>query len=94
MVGFFIYIFLVVVIIKVMKKTNVSLRRHILKTLTWRIVGTIDTILLGWLVSGNPMVGITIGSFEVVTKMILYFLHERIWYKIDFGVNRDENVNN
>jgi len=93
-VGFFIYIFLVVVIIKVMKKTNVSLRRHILKTLTWRIVGTIDTILLGWLVSGNPMVGITIGSFEVVTKMILYFLHERIWYKIDFGVNRDENVNN
>lgn len=94
MVGFFIYIFLVVVIIKVMKKTNVSLRRHILKTLTWRIVGTIDTILLGWLVSGNPMVGITIGSFEVVTKMILYFLHERIWYKIDFGVNRDENVDN
>jgi uncharacterized membrane protein len=93
-VGFFIYIFLVVVIIKVMKKTNVSLRRHILKTLTWRIVGTIDTILLGWLVSGNPMVGITIGSFEVVTKMILYFLHERIWYKIDFGVNRDENVDN
>jgi len=77
-----------------MKKTNVSLRRHILKTLTWRIVGTIDTILLGWLVSGNPMVGITIGSFEVVTKMILYFLHERIWYKIDFGVNRDENVDN
>jgi len=94
MVGFFIYIFLVVVIIKVMKKTNVSLRRHILKTLTWRIVGTIDTILLGWLVSGNPMVGITIGSFEVVTKMILYFLHERMWYKIDFGVNRDENVDN
>ena len=56
------------------------------------MVGTIDTIILGWLISGDPLVGITIGSFEVVTKMILYFLHERIWYKLDFGVERDENV--
>jgi len=73
-----------------MEKTKVSYRRHLLKTLTWRIVGTIDTMLLGWLVSGDPMVGITIGSFEVATKMVLYFIHERIWYKIDFGVKRDK----
>jgi len=73
-----------------MEKTKVSYRRHILKTLTWRVVGTIDTMLLGWLVSGDPMVGITIGSFEVVTKMILYFIHERIWYKVDFGIKRDK----
>ena len=77
-----------------MEKTNVSVKRHILKTITWRVIGTIDTMILGWLISGDPMVGITIGSFEVVTKMVLYFLHERMWYKIDFGVNRDENVNN
>ena len=73
-----------------MEKTKVSYRRHLLKTLTWRIVGTIDTMLLGWLVSGDPMVGVTIGSFEVVTKMILYFIHERIWYKVDFGVKRNK----
>ena len=73
-------------------KTEVSVKRHLLKTITWRMVGTIDTIILGWLISGDPLVGITIGSFEVVTKMILYFLHERIWYKLDFGVERDENV--
>lgn len=73
-----------------MEKTKVSYRRHLLKTLTWRVVGTIDTMLLGWLVSGDPMVGITIGSFEVVTKMILYFIHERIWYKVDFGIKRDK----
>lgn len=72
-----------------MKKTKVSFKRHIAKTLTWRVVGTIDTILLGWLVSGDPMIGITIGSFEVVTKMVLYFIHERVWYKIGFGVKRD-----
>lgn len=72
-----------------MKKTKVSFKRHIAKTLTWRVVGTIDTMLLGWLVSGDPMIGITIGSFEVVTKMVLYFIHERVWYKIGFGIKRD-----
>lgn len=72
-----------------MKKTKVSFKRHIAKTITWRVVGTIDTMLLGWLVSGDPMIGITIGSFEVVTKMVLYFIHERVWYKIGFGVKRD-----
>ena len=77
-----------------MEKTEVSVRRHILKTITWRVVGTIDTMLLGWLVSGDPLIGITIGSFEVITKMILYFIHERLWYKIDFGVKRNENVDN
>jgi len=51
-------------------------------------VGTLDTILLGWLVSGDPKIGVTIGSIELVTKMILYYLHERMWYNIDFGVIR------
>jgi uncharacterized membrane protein len=72
-----------------MEKTKVSVRRHLLKTITWRVVGTIDTMILGWLVSGDLTVGLTIGSFEVVTKMVLYFLHERAWYKIDFGLERD-----
>ena len=69
-------------------KTEVSVKRHLFKTITWRIVGTIDTMLLGWLVSGDPMIGVTIGSFEIVTKMILYFLHERAWYHYDFGIKR------
>jgi adenylylsulfate kinase len=68
---------------------SVSIKRHIAKTITWRIVGTIDTIILGWLISGNWKVGITIGSFEVITKMVLYFLHERMWYKFKFGINND-----
>lgn len=75
-----------------MEKTQVSVKRHILKTITWRVVGTIDTMILGWVISGDLKIGLTIGSFEVVTKMILYFLHERAWYKFDFGINRDENV--
>ena len=66
----------------------VSYKRHILKTITWRIVGTIDTILLSWVITGNWKMGLTIGGVEVVTKMVLYFLHERVWYKFSkFGVD-------
>ena len=55
--------------------------RHLAKTVTWRLVGTVDTILLGWLVSGDATVGLTIGGLEMVTKMILYYLHERDWFR-------------
>ena len=66
---------------------KVTVKRHLAKTITWRILGTIDTMLLDWLVTGNLKIGITIGGFEVVTKMILYFFHERVWYKyIKFGL--------
>jgi adenylylsulfate kinase len=55
--------------------------RHILKSVTWRLVGTIDTVVLSWLITGNLEVGLKIGGVEVITKMILYYLHERLWYK-------------
>ena len=55
--------------------------RHILKTVTWRIVGTIDTIILSWLITGDFTLGLNIGGVEVITKMILYYLHERVWFK-------------
>lgn len=64
----------------------VSRKRHIAKTITWRIIGTIDTIILGWVVSGNVSIGFSIGGFELISKMILYYLHERAWYRIKFGV--------
>ena len=60
-----------------------SRKRHIAKSITWRIVGTIDTILLSWLISGSPLTGLKIGLTEVLTKMVLYYFHERIWFKIN-----------
>jgi len=75
-----------------MAKKNISRARHIAKTITWRIVGTVDTILLGWLITGNPMVGIKIGFVELLTKMILYYAHERIWYKSKFGITMKPNT--
>ena len=61
-----------------MSKDNI---RHILKTFTWRIVGTIDTILLSYFITGNITTGLKIGGVELITKMVLYYLHERVWYK-------------
>lgn len=64
-----------------------SRKRHIAKTLTWRGVGTIDTMLLAWIITGNPFTGLKIGLSELLTKMILYYLHERVWYRTDYGLS-------
>ena len=68
-----------------------SKKRHIAKTVTWRIVGTIDTMILAWWISGNPLTGFKIGMLEVITKMILYYLHERVWYNYDYGLQQRRN---
>lgn len=65
-----------------------SNRRHIIKTFSWRAIGTLDTILIGWLISRDPYVGLQIGFAEVITKMFLYFFHEKIWYKINYGLDK------
>ena len=70
-------------------KSGLSKKRHLFKTFTWRGIGTIDTMLLAWLITGDPITGLQIGGIEVVSKMILYYLHERVWYKFDFGIERD-----
>ena len=67
--------------------TNTN-KRHLLKTFSWRAIGTLDTIILGWLITGNPITGLKIGGAEVFSKMLLYFWHEKIWYKINYGLNR------
>ena len=55
--------------------------RHLLKTISWRIVGTIDTMIVSYIITDSIKVGLAIGGFEVFTKMILYYFHERIWFK-------------
>ncbi len=45
-------------------------------------------MLLGWLISGNPLIGLKIGLLELITKMVLYYFHERIWYKSNYGIKK------
>ena len=67
----------------------VSYKRHIAKTISWRIIGTLDTIILSGIITGSWTLGLAIGGVEVVTKMVLYFLDERAWYKFSkFGINK------
>jgi uncharacterized membrane protein len=67
-------------------------KRHLVKTFSWRAIGTLDTFMLGWLISGNPLTGLKIGGAEVVSKMLLYFWHEKIWYKINYGLDMRNKV--
>ena len=59
--------------------------RSIAKAISWRILGTLDTILIAWLITGQVAMALSIGSIEVVTKMVLYFFHERLWNIIKWG---------
>jgi uncharacterized membrane protein len=69
-------------------KTLDSRKRHVAKTVTWRVIGTLDTMSLAWIITGNPLSGLKIGIAEVITKMALYYLHERTWYRLDFGIQK------
>jgi len=73
--------------------------RHIIKTISWRLVGAIDTILLVFIVyflvkgstEGAAKLALSMFSIEIITKIILYYLHERIWFKSRYGVVKIES---
>lgn len=66
---------------------SISKRRHLAKTLTWRILATTDTFIIAWIITGTISFAASIASIEVLTKMVLYYWHERAWYKYSkFGV--------
>lgn len=65
-----------------MKESHI---RSIIKGITWRIIGTADTIFLSWLFTGNIGTALKIGFIELFTKIVLYYLHERIWMVYHIG---------
>ena len=63
---------------------NTRKRHRIISTLkacTWRVLASADTFLIGFLLTGSAAVGASIASIEVLTKMFLYYWHERMWEK-------------
>ncbi len=73
--------------------TEDSHLRSIAKGISWRFFGTIDTIILALIFTGSIKKALTIGFIEFTTKILLYYLHERVWTKIHYGirVGRDNN---
>jgi len=72
----------------------VQKKRHIAKTISYRILSTAIGFFIMWIVSGSIKVGAAFGIAELVYKPIQYYIHERIWYKwIKFGLNNKSNNN-
>jgi len=64
----------------------ISRKRDLIKTFSWRGIGTLDTVIISWVITGNPFTGFKIGLTEIITKMILFYIHERFWNRIDYGL--------
>ena len=59
--------------------------RSIVKAISWRATGTVDTFLVSYIVTQKFAIALSIGGIEVFTKMILYYFHERLWNRLKFG---------
>lgn len=59
--------------------------RSVAKSVSWRVIGTLDTIIISYFITGEVSLALSIGSVELVTKMLLYFVHERFWNFIKWG---------
>ena len=64
-----------------------SAKRSLAKTVSWRILGSIDTAVVSYFITGSLMFAGSIATAEVVTKMVLYYFHERAWAHIRWGTN-------
>jgi len=69
---------------------KIEIKRHLAKTVSYRIISTTFGFLIMWLLTGNITIGAAFGIGELIFKPFLYFLHERVWYKwIRFGLKKD-----
>ncbi len=64
---------------------RVAHRRSLAKAVSWRITGSIDTFILSWIITGDHIIAGTISAVEILTKIILYYVHERIWLRVRWG---------
>jgi len=59
--------------------------RSVVKAISWRTVGTLDTMIVSYFVTGDVIMAASIGSIEVLTKIAIYYCHERVWNRLSFG---------
>ena len=64
-------------------------RRHLAKSLTYRIFGSVSNAMLVWFISGDIKVGLLCGPADFVLKIVLFYVHERIWHRTKWGVDND-----
>ena len=59
--------------------------RSVAKAFSWRIVGTLDTLVISYVLTGKITLAASIASIDFLTKMVLYFFHERLWNMVKWG---------
>ena len=59
-------------------------KRTIVKTMTWRITASLTTFIIAWILTGDLLIGASIGTIEAIAKIFLYYFHERIWTNISW----------
>jgi hypothetical protein len=59
--------------------------RSLVKAISWRVTGTVDTLIISYLITGKMKYALTISGVELCTKIGLYYVHERVWEKLTFG---------
>ena len=62
-------------------------KRTLVKTMTWRVTASLTTFLIAWMLTGDVLIGASIGSIEAIVKIFLYYYHERIWNNINWAKN-------
>lgn len=60
-------------------------KRSLAKTITWRVLATTDTFIIAWLFTSDEVIAASIAGLEVVTKLVLYYIHERGWTSVKWG---------
>ena len=60
-------------------------QRSAAKAITWRVVATLDTFIISWLITGRLEWATAIAGVEVLTKVFIYYLHERMWVRVKWG---------
>tara|TARA_R110002126_G_scaffold28854_1_gene95961 strand:+ start:370 stop:576 length:207 start_codon:yes stop_codon:yes gene_type:complete len=67
----------------------INKKRHILKTISYRLISTIIGFMIMFIISGSIKIGATISIIEIIYKPLQYYIHERIWYKyFKFGIKK------
>jgi uncharacterized membrane protein len=64
--------------------------RSLAKAVSWRMLGSVDTLVLSFIFTGSIKLAGSIASTEMITKVVLYYLHERIWSRIGFRPKADD----
>jgi uncharacterized membrane protein len=59
--------------------------RSIVKAISWRATGSLDTFVISWIITGRTALAGSIAGTELLTKVLLYYFHERIWAVIPWG---------